>query len=94
MTDTVNSYGVVTGSELGTDGTIYGLARYSGPANPVGNLAGPTRETAPLAVNASPRVQHPKLNTKPWSTSYAQHRPAAKERKGTGRRGYNEGKPQ
>lgn len=40
-------------------------------SNPVGNPDGITRETVPLEKNAPPRYQHPKLNTKPWSTSYA-----------------------
>jgi hypothetical protein len=38
--------------------------RWSGVyANPVGNYQDPNRGT--------PRVTHPKLNTTPWSTSYA-----------------------
>lgn len=46
--------------------------RYTGQwANPVGNANRPTRETAPLYANAPARVQNPKLNTKPWSTSFA-----------------------
>jgi hypothetical protein len=45
-------------------------------ANPIGNVNQITRETAPLASNAPARVQHPKLNTSPWSTSMAVKRKA------------------
>jgi hypothetical protein len=45
-----------------------------GSANPVGNPAATTRLRASLSTNAPPTVQHPKLNTTPWSTSYAQTR--------------------
>ena len=55
--------------------------RYSGQqANPVGNTRVITRETAPMHPNAGPRTQHPKLNTKPWSTSFAQKRKAEPKR--------------
>lgn len=51
--------------------------RWSGRfANPVGDPAAPTRETAPLYANAPARVQHPKLNMTPWSTSFALQRKA------------------
>lgn len=47
------------------------VGRWSGAfANPIGN-GQVTRETAPLASNAPARVQNPKLNTTPWSTSFA-----------------------
>lgn len=47
--------------------------RYSGPANPTGGGAN-TRSRAPLNTDSPPTVMHPKLNGKPWSTSYAVHR--------------------
>lgn len=48
--------------------------RWSGfYANPIGS-GKVTRETAPLSSNAPARVQHPKLNTSPWPTSFAQKR--------------------
>jgi hypothetical protein len=54
--------------------------RWSGRlANPVGNVQRPTRETAPLYENAPARVQHPKLNGSPWSTSFAVKRKPVKK---------------
>lgn len=53
-------------------------------ANPIGSTASPTRETAPVMGGAPPRVQHPKLNTKPWSTSMAVKRQPMPERKSKG----------
>ncbi len=41
-------------------------------ANPV-NAPG-KRESVPLTGGATPRVQHPRLNTTPWPVSYAQAR--------------------
>lgn len=61
-------------SKLDSTGATYGLFRFGGIANPVGNVLSPTRETAPLSQNVPPTVMHPKLNTKPWSVSYAVHR--------------------
>jgi hypothetical protein len=64
--------------------------RYTGRyANPIGSTGGwgsppVTRETLPMASNAPPRVQHPKLNRQPWSTSMAIKRkamPASKSKK-------------
>jgi hypothetical protein len=61
--------------------------RWSGfAANPVGGTAAVTRARAPLAANAPARVQHPKLNTTPWSTSYAQKRQPVPARKSKGMR--------
>lgn len=77
-------------SILPSSSRTYSLARYSGPANPVGNVTGPTRETAPLASDAGPRVMHPRLNGKPWSTSMAiKRKQQAKPNRGTKRKGYN-----
>jgi hypothetical protein len=53
-------------------------------ANPIGNPSRVTRETAPMMRDVPPRVQHPKLNTVPWSTFYAVQRaplPARKAKK-------------
>jgi hypothetical protein len=58
--------------------------RWSGfYANPVGS-GKVTRETAPLSANAPARVQNPKLNTTPWSTSFAQKRTPMKKSKSKG----------
>lgn len=54
-------------------------------ANPIGSV-GVTRETAPMSSSAPPRIQHPKLNRNPWSTSMAVKRQPLpnKASKGTG----------
>lgn len=54
--------------------------RWSGfAANPVGTI----RVTKPstLVLDSPPTVLHPKLNTKPWSTSYAVKRQPMSKRK-------------
>lgn len=70
---------------------IYYPDRYLGNANPVGNVLKPTREMAPLEAGANPRVQHPRLNTNPWSTSYAVKRtePRQNKKRSRQRKGYN-----
>lgn len=67
-------YSRVVGTMLPSDSNVYSLDRYSGPANPVGHPGQITRETFPVSSGAGPRMQHPKLATKPWSSSYAQKR--------------------
>ena len=57
--------------------------RYAGNANPVVTDTGTEAysvATAPL-TSSDPRVQNPKLNTKPWSVSYAQTRKPMSKRK-------------
>jgi len=49
-----------------------GIIRASRGANPT-NAPG-NRETAPLQLNATPRVKHPAINVEPWSRFYAQAR--------------------
>lgn len=64
-------YSRVVGTMLPSDSSIYGLDRYSGPANPTGTPGKITRETFPVSSGAGPRMMHPKLATHPWSSSYA-----------------------
>jgi len=67
-----------------------GIVRQQRGANPVNtSRSGNTRETAPLAGNATPRVQHPAINVKPWSTSYAQPRSEPKSARTKGKRNAN-----
>ncbi len=67
-----------------------GIVRNTRGANPVNtSRSGDTRETAPLAGNATPRVQHPALNSAPWSTSYAQPRSEPKQARAVGKRNSN-----
>lgn len=57
--------------------------RYAGNANPVATDQGTQAysvATAPM-TSTDPRVQNPKLNTKPWSVSYAQTRKPMSEKK-------------
>lgn len=58
-------------SLLPSDEAVYVPERYAGPANPVGTPTVPSREVLPH-VSRNPRVMHPKLNSSPWSYSYAQ----------------------
>lgn len=61
-------------SKLPSDMTIYRIDRYSGSANPTGLPGRNTRAISPLSADAAPTVMHPKLNGRPWSSSYAVHR--------------------
>jgi hypothetical protein len=64
-----------------------GIYRGKRGANPTNTSeSGTTRETAPLSGSATPRVQHPALNSKPWSTSYAQQRSEPKTARPKGKR--------
>jgi hypothetical protein len=72
-------------SALGSRVTAGPPDRWTGRlANPVGHVRNPTRETAPLSAMAPARVQHPKLNTSPWSTSFAVKRKPVKNSKSKG----------
>lgn len=67
-----------------------GIVRQQRGANPVNtSQSGTTRETAPLAGSATPRVQHPAINVLPWSTSYAQPRSEPKKTRAVGKRNAN-----
>jgi hypothetical protein len=67
-----------------------GIVRQQRGANPVNtSRSGTTRETAPISGSATPRVQHPALNSLPWSTSYAQPRSEPKQARAVGKRNAN-----
>jgi hypothetical protein len=77
-------------SKLDSTDATYGVLRWGGFGNPVGNTLHPTREMAPLSKIAPPTVMHPKLNDKPWSVSYAVHQreePKIKRRRKGARKG-------
>lgn len=66
-----------------------GIYRGKRGANPTNSTESGHRETAPLAGSATPRVQHPALNSAPWSTSYAQPRSEPKTARPKGKRNSN-----